>query len=132
MRQAQKLTQQEFADSLGVLISTISKYERGKVRPTTDFFSNLAETYNVNLNWLITGQGSMYMLNESASSSVQRHLEDAFNLSKEEAEILTSELMESPATRQAILKLLKAKRGNKEALEEFKGIIKGMELILEQ
>lgn len=74
----------------------------------------------------------MYILNESASSSVQRHLEDAFNLSREEAEILTSELMESPATRSAILKLLKAKRGNKEALEEIKGIVKGMELILDQ
>lgn len=130
IRQTQKLTQQDFADSLDVLISTISKYERGKVRPTTEFFNKLVEQYSVNLNWLVTGNGPMYMASESDLKPLQIRIEKAFNLNEDEADLLIDELMQSQMTRNAVIKLLRAKRGNQAALDEVKGILQDIEMVL--
>ena len=54
------LTQGKFADSLGVPLTTISKYERGEVKPTSEFLIKLSKIYGVNLNWLLTGEGTMF------------------------------------------------------------------------
>lgn len=53
-------TQNEFASKLGFASSHISKFELGKVKPTTDFYKALAEKENINLNWLIADIGEMY------------------------------------------------------------------------
>lgn len=37
--------------------SHLSKYERGLVRPGTDFYIALSETFFIDLNWLLTGKG---------------------------------------------------------------------------
>lgn len=54
------LTQGKFADSLGVPLTTISKYERGEVKPTSEFLIKLSKIYGVNLNWLLAGEGTMF------------------------------------------------------------------------
>lgn len=54
------LTQGKFADSLGVPLTTISKYERGEVKPASEFLIKLSKIYGVNLNWLLTGEGTMF------------------------------------------------------------------------
>lgn len=131
VRLSQNLTQQEFADALGVLISTISKYERGKVRPTTEFFARLAERFDVNLNWLITGKGPMYAISDSELASLRQQIQKEFQLPAEEADLLVDELLRSQMTRDAIIKLLRAKRGNKAALADIKRIVQGMEMVLD-
>lgn len=40
--------------------SDLSKYIRGKVKPTTNFYTVLAKKLDVNLNWLLTGEGNVY------------------------------------------------------------------------
>ena len=59
-RQAMSVQQGDFASSLGVLQQQLSKYERGENKPSVDFLIKLVEKYNVNLNWLLTGQGRMF------------------------------------------------------------------------
>lgn len=56
-RKQLNLTQQEFAEKLGVLSTTVSKYERGDIVPATDFYRKLSKVFNLDLNWLITGVG---------------------------------------------------------------------------
>lgn len=52
---------------MGIVFTTISKYERGEVKPTTDFLSNICKTYNINLNWLLIGKGEMFIGTNTAS-----------------------------------------------------------------
>lgn len=54
------LSQNEFANQLDTLPTTISKYERGEIKPSFDFLAKLGNKFNTNLNWLLTGEGEMF------------------------------------------------------------------------
>lgn len=53
--------QSEMATAFNISKQTISDYERGRTFPKTDILEKLATEYNVNLNWLIAGQGNMLL-----------------------------------------------------------------------
>ncbi|MCF6178882.1 MAG: helix-turn-helix transcriptional regulator [Geopsychrobacter sp.] len=50
------LVQDEFGESLGVSLATITRLERGKVQAQGDFLAKLVELYNCDLRWLLTGE----------------------------------------------------------------------------
>ncbi len=56
-----KLTQEEFAKSLGVTVPMIYTYEHNKVVPNDAFKMLLCRTYNVSNRWLDTGEGEMFV-----------------------------------------------------------------------
>jgi len=60
IRIALKLTQEQFSDELGISNPTIVRYEAGS-SPSVDVLIKLNENYNVNLNWLVSGQGNMFV-----------------------------------------------------------------------
>jgi transcriptional regulator with XRE-family HTH domain len=49
--------QRTFAEAVGSVQQTISKYERGEIPRSWLFLSRLAEQENVDLNWLLAGFG---------------------------------------------------------------------------
>ena len=55
------LTQQQFADSLGIKRNTIAKYETGRGDPIDAVVSLICKTYNVNENWLRNGEPPMLL-----------------------------------------------------------------------
>jgi transcriptional regulator with XRE-family HTH domain len=55
-RTQKKLTQNEVADKLGIDYTTISKYENNKSQPDNEILRELADMYEVSLDWLILGQ----------------------------------------------------------------------------
>ncbi len=55
-----RLTQKIVADFLGVTPTAISDYESGKREPAYTTVLKLADRYNLNITWLLTGSGSMY------------------------------------------------------------------------
>ena len=58
---AENITQSQFADTWGVAGSSISHVLGGRNKPSYDFIESLARCYpDLNLEWLITGRGSMY------------------------------------------------------------------------
>lgn len=58
---AENITQSQFADNLGVARGSISHLLGGRNKPSYDFIESLARCYpELNLEWLITGSGSMY------------------------------------------------------------------------
>ena len=61
IRKELDLTQQTFADKIGSKRNTVAKYETGDTSPSTAVVSLICKTFNVNENWLRTGEGQMFM-----------------------------------------------------------------------
>ncbi len=51
----------KFAEICGVSISSLQRYLDGKNEPKVSFLKRLASHFNVNLNWLLTGEGNPYL-----------------------------------------------------------------------
>lgn len=61
VRVAKQLNQKTFSSSLGVSQSFLSGVERGLYSPGTKLFLSINCYFHVNLNWLLTGDGPMYI-----------------------------------------------------------------------
>lgn len=61
LRKTLGLTQQEFADKLKVPRNTIGGYEVGKSNPSDGAVNNICNIFNVNEDWLRTGNGEMFI-----------------------------------------------------------------------
>lgn len=59
IRKINGLTQQEFADKLGVSKQNIVNYECRDKIPSQSAIANICRTFNVNETWLLTGTGEM-------------------------------------------------------------------------
>ena len=55
------LTQTDFGEKLGIQFQHVSKYERGESVPTWENLRKLNDLYDVNINWLLTGKGKMFL-----------------------------------------------------------------------
>ena len=62
------LTQAQLAEKLGISRPYLTEIEKGTRRPTPDFFLSLLVT-NVSLDWLFTGEGSMFRASPSVSNT---------------------------------------------------------------
>lgn len=60
IRNAQNLTQQAFAKSLGIAQGFLSELEKGKYEPTQTILMAICYLYQINIDWLLTGEGQMY------------------------------------------------------------------------
>ena len=60
LRNALNMTQQEFADKLNIKRGTIANYEIGRNEPIDAVISLICKEFNVNENWLRTGEGEMF------------------------------------------------------------------------
>lgn len=61
LRRTLDLTQQEFADRLGVKRGTVATYERGNSQPSDSAIMLICREFNVNETWLRTGRGEMFL-----------------------------------------------------------------------
>ncbi len=97
------LTQQEFADRLGIKRGGISNYEIGRNEPSDSVMSLICREFDVNEEWLRTGIGDMFLpadrniniarltkqlLSEESDSFKNRLVSMLANLSEEEWELL--------------------------------------------
>lgn len=53
LRRSKNLTQEEFADIIGVKLTTYQKYERDAISPPYDKLVKIADFYNVSLDYLL-------------------------------------------------------------------------------
>ena len=60
LRKTLKLTQAEFGERLGVASNTITTYETSVRTPSAAVITSICREFNVNENWLLTGEGSMF------------------------------------------------------------------------
>ena len=61
IRKDKKCKQDDFAESLGLTKNFISLVETGKREPSDRTIKDICRVYNVNENWLRTGEGEMYL-----------------------------------------------------------------------
>lgn len=60
VRRAVGLTQREFGLKIGVKQNTVATYEMGRNKPTDTVIALICRTFNVNEQWLRTGEGEMF------------------------------------------------------------------------
>lgn len=70
------ITQSELGEKLGIQSQHVSKYERGETVPTWENLIKLTDSYDVNINWLLTGKGNMFL------SPITYSLEDENDITK--------------------------------------------------
>lgn len=77
LRKGKKLNQAQMAEILGVHLQTVCRYETGKLTPSPDVLSVLAEKFDVDVNWLFS-EGQVPIVGESAVGySVLSDLEES-------------------------------------------------------
>ena len=60
LRKALELTQQEFADRIGIKRNSFANYETGRNTPIDAIIVSMCREFNVNEEWLRTGTGEMF------------------------------------------------------------------------
>ncbi len=61
LRKSLDLTQQKFADRIGIARGNVGAYEVGKNAPSDAVISLICREFNVNEDWLRTGEGEMFI-----------------------------------------------------------------------
>ena len=61
LRKALDLTQQAFADRIGLKRNTIAQYEIGRNEPIDAVILSICREFDVNEDWLRTGNGEMFV-----------------------------------------------------------------------
>lgn len=103
LRKALDLTQQKFAERLGVKRNTVGQWECGINALTDQVITSICREFNVNEEWLRTGSGEMFLqsnrnadiarltkelLSEESDSFKNRFISMLSNLSVDEWEYL--------------------------------------------
>ena len=60
IRKELDLTQQEFAEKIGIKRNTIANYETGRNNPIDSVISLICREFDINEEWLRTGEGEMF------------------------------------------------------------------------
>ena len=71
VRQEHGLNAKKFAESLGIDPTIISAIETGKREPSKEVLLKLATAYNMNIHWLLTGEGEIF-LNKKVEPGVSK------------------------------------------------------------
>lgn len=79
LRKSLNLTQQEFADKLNIKRGAVSNYEIGRNQPIDAVISLICREFNVNENWLRSGEGEMFLPVEDEVGEVVSKLGDELN-----------------------------------------------------
>lgn len=70
------LTQGEFARELNLPRQIVSNYVNDLAKPSYDFLYKLYKEININLNWLIVGEGGIY--NQTPNEALKDELRQEF------------------------------------------------------
>lgn len=62
IRKSLGLSQKDFANGIHISGASLSEMEKGRHKPCHDFFCNITNAYNVNLYYLLLGEGEMFRI----------------------------------------------------------------------
>ncbi|MFR2554961.1 MAG: helix-turn-helix domain-containing protein [Clostridium sp.] len=77
LRTALGLSQQKFADKIGIARGNIAAYEVGKNKPSDAVISLICKEFNVNEDWLRNGIGDMFKQRDGSFSEMLSELDDS-------------------------------------------------------
>ncbi|UCH97896.1 MAG: helix-turn-helix transcriptional regulator [Candidatus Aminicenantes bacterium] len=67
IRKYLRISQKEFAVHLNISNTYLSEIESGKFRPGFEFFVNMVTKFDVNIRYLVTGEGDFFIKTENDS-----------------------------------------------------------------
>lgn len=105
IRKSLKLTQEEFAETLGLTRNFIWKLEKGERIPSERTIADICRTFHISLEWLKTGNGEMF---SQAEDSVINALTQTYNLNDRDKQIIKSYLALTPQEREVFIKIVKS------------------------
>lgn len=94
------LTQQEFAERIGIKRNTIANYETGRNDPVDSVISLICREFDVREEWLRTGEGEMF---KPKSYDMLDQLADKYNLSTTDRAVIEKFLSMNPEARKEML-----------------------------
>lgn len=103
IRKELNLTQQKFADKLGVQRNTIAMYEMGRTAPSDAVFLSICREFNVSEEWLRNGTGEMFRPNPSSALDA---LASEYGLDRSSRVVLEKFARLSPEVRKNIIDYL--------------------------
>lgn len=129
LRKNLNITAKDFASILQIPLRTIGSYERDEAQPSPKFFNALIDIYHININWLLTGEGNIF-LSEKVEKDINfiSLLKERFSLSDEEINGLL-DILDSDASKDMVLKFISVKNGDKEALDTLIYNLQGIKAI---
>jgi len=114
------LTQKQLGERAGLSWYQIKDLEGGRVKLTLLLVKLFYYEFDINPDWLLNGKGGMFTRKE-----------EKFNQYDRETQLILNELESSPALKNTFIKFIEAKKGNKQAFEDIRNIIKGLQIIFE-
>lgn len=105
IRKALGLSGEKFGENIGLKRSSISQLETGTNNPTDQVIKSICLAYNVNEDWLRTGNGEMFI---ETKDSFLDSISKQFNLEELDVKILESYIDLPPEKRQVIKDYLKS------------------------
>jgi len=70
VRKQKGLSQEDFAKKLSVTRNVIASYELARVEPSDLFIKHLCREFNINEEWLLKGEGEMFLTSEELYSDI--------------------------------------------------------------
>lgn len=74
LREQKKLNQAKFASLLNTSQAAISRYEKGERSPDSTFLTHVANVFDVNITWLLTGEGEMFINVRAREGALSRFI----------------------------------------------------------
>ncbi|HIS89686.1 TPA: helix-turn-helix transcriptional regulator [Candidatus Avigastranaerophilus faecigallinarum] len=123
------LTSLEMANELSIPVRTIGSYERDEAQPGPKFLNALIDKFCVNINWLLSGRGNMFITKKAEKDIAYiAQLQERLKLTNEELNGLI-DILDADASREMVLKFIEIKKGNKEALDSLIYNLQGIKAI---
>jgi len=123
------LSKKDFAIKLGITAQGYNNYYKGEREIPTDLSLKVNHLFNISLDWLLTGKGSMYLEEKKSNSNVDTGFQDceihnnkgsiAINISKSDFKDDSAEIEElisllKYAPKSFIIKIIEKLRAFKE------------------
>jgi len=105
LRKELDLTQQEFADKIGMKRNTVANYETNRNEPSNSVITLICKTFNVNETWLRTGEGDMFI---ESDNTVLSKLASEYKMDSFEKAMVSNFLKLRPEQREAIKQYVKS------------------------
>lgn len=96
-----RMTQQEFADRIGVKRNTVATYEMGRSVPSEAAITLICREFDVRREWLENGEGDMFI---KRSSTIFAQLVKEYNLQGSSLKFLENFLSLTPENRDLVAK----------------------------
>ena len=93
LRKILNMTQKEFSEKIFLKQAILSELEKNKVKITDRTIDSICEKYNVNREWLTTGEGEMFKKTERALTALEQEIVQMAKLLTEKQQMFVLDLI---------------------------------------